>query len=307
MTPSANPDSSAPLVEHIGTVVRLSISDETLSELVETALRLDGVPIEDEPTDRAGLLIADATGLPDSEEDAQNRTLLLVADEVDIPEGIEYLVVPRHGDEYDLDPELLVRKVRAILSGHRPSAERNPVTSLPGTAAFESELRARINTGERFGLVFADLNRFKCYNKAYSYSKGDRMLAAVGDLMKRVLDENPHPQNFLAHLGNDDFALITSEKLAAAIAEKIVDSFDEMAAGFYEVSDLSRGSVIVTDRKGRETETPIVTIALAVLLSSRRVLSHAAEAIDIADELLQYLKSRDVTESCCIVERKDAR
>jgi diguanylate cyclase (GGDEF)-like protein len=225
---------------------------------------------------------------------------------VDSRQGIEYLLVPRHGDDHDLDPGLLTKKVHEMLSGRKQSVERNPVTDLPGAAAFEAELRERISTGERFGVVFADLNQFKYFNKAYSYSRGDEMLCALGSLMQAILDKNPHPQNFLAHLGSDDFALITSEKQAQMVAELIVDRFDEMVSEFYDVADLSRGSVIITDRKAREYECPIVTIALAVILSSRNAFSHAAEALDIADELLDYLKSRDVTESCCIVERKSA-
>jgi hypothetical protein len=125
--------------------------------------------------------------------------------------------------------------------------------------------------------------------------------------MKAILDRHPHPQNFLAHLGSDDFTVITSEKLAPSLAEEIVDAFDEMVAGFYDVSDLARGYVVITDRKGSETEHPIVTIALAVILSSRRGLTHAAEAVDIAEEMLRYLKSRDIQESCCIVERMNAK
>jgi hypothetical protein len=50
-----------------------------------------------------------------------------------------------------------------------------------------------------------------------------------------------------------------------------------------------------------------VTIALAVILSSRRGISHAAEALDVAEEMFRILKSRDVRESCCIVERMSPR
>jgi diguanylate cyclase (GGDEF)-like protein len=311
MTPSKPKDQPA-ATEKPMPAVRLSISDETLADLVEIALRLDGIAIEEEPSARPGLIVTDPPALQESAKGAKSpqandKTLLLVADETDIPAGIEYLVVPVHGEDYDLDPELLVTKVRAMLSGRRRSAERNPVTHLPGAAAFEAEIRERLSTGERFGVVFADLNQFKSYNKAYSYTRGDQMLVAVGDLMQKALDRNPHPQNFLAHLGSDDFALITSEKIAPTLAEEIVDSFDEMIASFYDVSDLTRGSIIITDRKGNEVECPIVTIALAVILSSRRSLGHPAEAIDLADELLRYLKSRDVTESCCIVERASAK
>jgi GGDEF domain-containing protein len=288
--------------------VHLQISDSSLADMVEITLKLDGIPIDKETSQDPGLLITDPTGYATADTgDYQDRILLLITDEGDIPEGIEYLVVPLQGDSHDLDPVLLVRKVQEMLSGRRPSTEKNPVTGLPGAAAFEAELRERISTGERFGVIFADLNHFRSYNKAYSYSRGDQMLIAVGDLMKRAFEKNPNPQNFLAHLSNDDFTLITSESIAPIIAEEIVDSFDEMVSQFYDVADLSRGNVIVTNRKGKEVVYPIVTIALAVILSSRRALSHAAEALDLADELLEYLKSRDVTESCCIVERRTGK
>lgn len=289
--------------------VRLEIADETLADMVEIALRLENVPIQEDSTSTSGLLVTDIDGYnglerSDTESYTANQILLLVGDEVDIPEGIEYLVVPLNGGDVDLDPGMLISKVKDLLAGRRRSTDRNPTTGLPGASAFEAELRERIATGERFGVIFADLNQFKSYNKAYSYTKGDQMLVAVGELMVGLLDSYSHPQNFISHLGSDDFALITSEKQAQALAEEIVDSFDEMVAGFYDVLDLQRGSVLYNDRRGVEVECPIVTISLAVLLSSRRALSHAAEALDIADELLALLKSRDVTESCCVVERK---
>jgi GGDEF domain-containing protein len=293
-----------------GMKIRLALGDETLADMVEIALRLEGIPVEDDSnSDSNRLIIADINGFSDVEQSilssgANKQILLLLQNEIDIPEGIEYLIVPQQGNDFDLDPDLLVKKVKDLLSGRRPSVEKNPVTGLPSAAAFESELRDRISTGERFGVIYADLNQFKNYNRAYSYSRGDQMLIGVGDLMKRTLDNNPSPQNFLAHIGSDDFAIITSEKLAQGLAESIVDSFDDMIAGFYDVSDLSRGTVIVSDRKGNEFESPIVTIALAVILSSRRGITHAAEALDIAEDLLDILKKRDVLESCCIVERR---
>jgi len=292
--------------------VMIAVSDETLGDLVEITLRLDGIPIQENQSRLPGLLIADTEGFQkydgkSAKHVPEDKILLLISDETDIPEGTEYLVVPKHGNDYELDPHLLVRKVREMLSGRKPSAERNQVTGLPGAAAFEAELRERVSSGERFGVVFADLNGFKSFNRAYTYARGDELLVAVAELIESIMEDHPHPQNFISHLGNDDFALITSEKSAQTVAEEIVDAFDEMVAGFYDVADLARGYVMVNDRKGNEIQSPIVTIALAVVLSSRRAIEHSAEIIDIAEDLLDYLKKRDITESCCIVERKDGK
>jgi len=291
--------------------VVLSIKNPTLLDIVEIALRLEGVLVLENPKKSPALLLADPDGFARAKESAETgvtsgRTLLLLNDEAEIIEGTEYLVIPKTRDEYDLDPELLIRKVRQMLAGHRPQAENNPVTGLPGEAAFEAELWERINSGERFGVLFSDINQFKNYNVGYSYARGDNMLRALGELMNNVMTRHPHPQNFLSHLGSDDFALITSEKLAPVMAEEIVDEFDDTVASFYDVADLARGYLILTDRKGNETHSTLVTIAIAAVLSSKRRVSHPAEVLDVAEELLAMLKSRDITESCCIVERPES-
>jgi diguanylate cyclase (GGDEF)-like protein len=287
--------------------IRLLIDDPNLNDLVEISLRLEGLSVESDSTEEPGLIIVDTSGYQQLNHDsdvafAPGKILLLAGDEIEISPGQEYLIVPKHASEFNLDPDLLARKVREMLSGAKPSAERNPVTGIPGTAAFEAELRERINTGERFGILFADINQFKNYNKAYSYARGDQMLVSIGQLLGKILERHPHPQNFLAHLGSDDFTIITSEKLAPVMAAELVDEFDEMVASFYDVADLARGYVIFTDRYGQETRQTLVTISLAVILSSKRPVSHAAEVLDIAEELLAYLKSRDIVESCCIVD-----
>ena len=288
--------------------VFLAIMNEVLRDLVEISLRIDGIPICEKALTTSSVILADTEGLANLKLEEVSwpqrpKILLLVTDEAEIQEGFEYLVIPASGDHFELDPELLVRKVQEMLTGRKSSAERNPLTGLPGAAAFEAELRDRINTGERFGVIFADLNAFKNYNKAYSYTRGDELLTAIARLLEEELEKHPHPQNFLAHLGSDDFAIITSEKLAPKIGEEIVDAFDELAASFYDVGDLARGYVLVADSRGRETKKPLVTIALAVVLSSKHPISHAAEIFDIADDLFKVLKSREIPESCCIVER----
>lgn len=300
------------MIEHSNTaanqhnVVGLFIEDPVLRDLVEISLRLDGIPVESEIGEKGFLLLADVEGyrilLEKGWNISGNNILLLISDESDIPEKVQYLMVPKLGNEYKLDSSLLVRKVTEMITGKKPAAERNPVTGLPGAAAFEAELRERINTGERFGVIFADLNLFKNYNKAYSYARGDEMLVAIAELLENILERHSHPQNFLSHMGSDDFTIITSEKLAPVIAAEIVDKFDEVVAPFYDVADLARGSVVLTDRSGKVSYEPLVTISLAVILSSKRTVSHAAEVIDVAEELLRFLKSRDIVESCCIVD-----
>ncbi|HDS30892.1 MAG TPA: hypothetical protein ENN67_07620, partial [Firmicutes bacterium] len=105
--------------------VGLAISKGLLSDLVELTLRLDGIKVRENKDEPVKLIITDQKNLEAApDKTASTRILLLVSDESDITSETEYLVVPETKGDFDLDPELLVRKVREMLSGRRPSTER---------------------------------------------------------------------------------------------------------------------------------------------------------------------------------------
>src|SRR5687767_10234826 len=70
-------------------------------------------------------------------------------------------------------------------------AECDPVTLLPNRAAFNRKLQGEVERSRRYrrelSLVLFDLDRFKSINDRFGHPEGDRMLAAVGSLLKSSL------------------------------------------------------------------------------------------------------------------------
>lgn len=86
--------------------------------------------------------------------------------------------------------------------------------------ALEQEIRRAARSGRPFGLLMIDLDGLKAANDRFGHDSGDRLLRAVGDIMRRDVRATDVP----ARYAGDEFILILPETEingAALVAEKI--------------------------------------------------------------------------------------
>jgi len=114
--------------------------------------------------------------------------------------------------------ELLAR-CQALVRHNRRERDRSPVTDLPGPATLEDTIAARTDAKQPIALVFVELAGFEHAVEALGWAEGARILAAVG----RALREAVTGDDVLAHLGGDDFVLVTTPATAAARSAALVD------------------------------------------------------------------------------------
>ena len=101
------------------------------------------------------------------------------------------------------------------------------LTGLPNRTLLNEDLVSLIShsneNGEKFALLFIDINRFKLINDTYGTSTGDELLKNLADTLRRCTRE----EDTLARLGSDEFILlisnINSSDDAIAVATKITD------------------------------------------------------------------------------------
>jgi diguanylate cyclase (GGDEF)-like protein len=111
---------------------------------------------------------------------------------------------------------------RELMARLKEHAERDFLTDLLNTRAFESALTERLDTGEPFSLVLADVDDLKLINDSEGHAAGDdhlRRLAAV-------LREETAPEDTVARIGGDEFAI-----LAAGSGEALADRLRAAASG----------------------------------------------------------------------------
>ena len=108
----------------------------------------------------------------------------------------------------------------------RDSARRDRLTRLWNSRYLHEALEREIYRGRRygrpFGLLIVDLDGFKAVNDTAGHEAGDRVLQAVG----RVIRENCRTTDIPARLGGDEFAVILPEASRLTVpryALKLVD------------------------------------------------------------------------------------
>jgi diguanylate cyclase (GGDEF)-like protein/PAS domain S-box-containing protein len=117
----------------------------------------------------------------------------------------------------------MLAAVRREVTELRDLAMQDALTGLPNRRHFEMTMSSRIaelaGYGRRFGLLIADIDKFKRINDSYGHATGDAALRTVA----QTLDAASRPGDDIARIGGEEFALIITDVDAAslrAIAER---------------------------------------------------------------------------------------
>ncbi len=196
----------------------------------------------------------------------------------------DYIEKPPHA------PELLTR-VKASLWRAKRDLDANPLTKLPGNASILKELEKKISNKEIFCAAYADLDKFKEYNDYYGFGWGDRLIQHTASVIYNAIRELGSENDFIGHVGGDDFLFITLPESVENICKKIVYDFDMSIPSFYKEEDKERGYIVIKDRKGILAEIPFITISIGIVSTKEKKITHAGQIIEIATELKNYCKT----------------
>ena len=183
--------------------------------------------------------------------------------------------------------------------------DANPLTKLPGNLAIEKELLVRLNETQRFSFCLIDLDNFKAYNDRYSYARGSDLIKWLSELLVKLKSEYGEPEDFLGHIGGDDFVLICSPDRIQTFCTKIIEEFDKGISEHYDPEDAKKGFIISIDRNDKPAMFGIMTISLAVVNTDRTLVRDPKEVSQKVAELKQYAKS--FAKSIYIMDRRRAR
>lgn len=101
------------------------------------------------------------------------------------------------------------------------AAALNPLTRLPGTGTVAREIDRRIERGEVFVVSWLDVDSFKSVNDTKGFAAGDDLIRSVGMALSDA--ESTLPGTRVAHVGGDDFLVVTDLDEVATVANGLVD------------------------------------------------------------------------------------
>ncbi len=99
-------------------------------------------------------------------------------------------------------------------------AERDHLTGLPNTRAFETAIARRFESGRPFAILLGDMDGLKELNERHGEVEGDDALRRLGGMLANALE----PSDELARVGGDEFAVLAalgSTQEAARLAARL--------------------------------------------------------------------------------------
>src|SRR2546427_2697372 len=138
-------------------------------------------------------------------------------------------------------PEELVARLRAGMS--RPTTTRglSPLTGMSGNSDILREISRRLAQGQRFAVLYPDIDSFKCYTDHYGFLRGDDVIKTLATIILEVLEENHSAQHFARHVGGDDFVILTEPSMGAMNATQNTKRVDEATPPPYYPEHRDRG------------------------------------------------------------------
>ncbi|MEW6067556.1 MAG: diguanylate cyclase [Nitrospirota bacterium] len=183
--------------------------------------------------------------------------------------------------------------------------DANPLTKLPGNLAIEKELLTRLNENENFSFCLIDLDNFKAFSDRYGFTRGSEVLKWVGDLLSEIMKNSGKKEDFLGHIGGDDYVVICDPERVESICNAIIEKFDKGIVNFYETEDLERGYIVSVDRSDKPSIFPIMTISIAVVNTDRTVVKEPREIAEKLADLKKYAKG--FPRSIFVVDRRRSK
>ncbi len=135
----------------------------------------------------------------------------------------------------------------------------NPLTGLPGNRLIEKEILSRVLGEQPYCITYYDIDNFKAYNDAYGFPNGDRMLHLVADILRECAVRN----EFIGHIGGDDFIVICDYQEGEEYCKAVLNQFALRVASLYCDKDVKNGYIVSKNRHGVTENFPIASLSIA--------------------------------------------
>lgn len=220
--------------------------------------------------------------------------VLLLTARGEIEDKVEGLAVG--ADDYlskPFDMRELAARVDMLMRRTRRNLEASPLTGLPGNISFQQEVQRRIEAGGLFAVAYLDVDNFKAYNDRYGHARGDDVIKMTARVSVEAVESVGNGDDFVAHVGGDDFFIVSVPNRVEAIANDLIKRFDTDVLLQYNEDDRSQGFIVSKDRRGNVQRFPFMSLSIAIVTNEIREIRHHAVVTQVCAELKSYAKAYD--------------
>ena len=165
----------------------------------------------------------------------------------------------------------------------------NDVSHLPGNYVINHVMEIKLQRNADFVVMYLDIDKFKAFYDYYGIYRSGQVIKYLSDLVIDLIEEYGEPEDFVGHVGGDDFVIICNDyKRAKIIGEKIIEGFDANISNFYDESDLENGYIEVLNRNSVMEKFPVVTLSI----------------VSISNEVKDYSNTDEIYRDMMIVKKE---
>ena len=170
-------------------------------------------------------------------------------------------------DDYITKPfdiEELRWRVQNVLKRAQYENLTNPTTGVPSSKLIEEQLK-KLMRRNGWTILYIGINGFEPFKEVHGFVAGDDILRFVAIILTESVDELGTVNDFIGHIGGDDFILITTTEKAEALRQRLVKRFQAEVGTFYSFREKERGFMMVQDADGNERKVPLMSLAVGVV------------------------------------------
>jgi diguanylate cyclase (GGDEF)-like protein len=189
-------------------------------------------------------------------------------------------------DDYVTKPfdlQLLLLRVQGALRRAGWLNLTSPVTGLPSSKLVEEQLRT-IMRRQDWAVLYIGINHIEAFNDVYGFVAGDDVLRFTAMLLTEVVDNLGEGNEFIGHIGGDDFLVISTPGAAPRVEERLIERFNQEVQTFYSFRDRERGYVQVDDGQGNLQQIPLMTLVVGLIDHATTSFADIREITEVAAE-----------------------
>lgn len=182
------------------------------------------------------------------------------------------------------DVEELRLRVRNTIKRATVESLTSPNTGLPSGRLIEDQLR-QLMRKDNWGILYIGVQGLDAFNEVYGFVAGEEVLRFTGMLLNGVVEELGTPDDFVGHIGGDDFIVITRSELVQALRQEMEKRFNANVGTHYDFRTRQQGYLAMKDADGHEVRAPLMSLQIGVLTVADGPFTDIREITEAAAEV----------------------
>jgi diguanylate cyclase (GGDEF)-like protein len=139
-------------------------------------------------------------------------------------------------DDYITKPfdlEELKLRVKNAMSRAQYESLTNATTGLPSGRLIEDQLR-KLMRRDDWGIIYVGIKGFSKFKEDYGFVAGEEVLRFAAMVLGKAVDTAGTPNDFIGHIGGDDFIVIAEGEMVTPIVDELQERFDAEVGTHYD-------------------------------------------------------------------------